>query len=90
MAKMDRMVRMRERAWGFVRCAIGQARDRPLPPIDGDRLIAIRQDQAILHYREMSGSGDPALQKRGRGQTKKSAQGGDKKPRAHNIARRGF
>ena len=59
---------------GFVRCAIGQARDRPLPPVDGDRLIAIGQDQAILHYREMSGSGDPALQKRGRGHQQKKAR----------------
>ena len=24
------------------------------PPIDGDRLIAIRQDQAILHYKPLS------------------------------------
>ena len=54
------MDRMRARAWGSVRCAIGQARlktaptvnARGSPPVAGDRLIAIGQDRAILHYRE--------------------------------------
>ena len=79
------MARMRARAWGFVRGAIGQARlqtaptvnARGSPPIAGDRLIAIGQDQAILPYRNV-----------GPGADKKSAQG-DIKPPARNPYRRG-
>ena len=51
-------------------------------PVAGDRLIAIGQDLAILHYREMSGSGDPALQKRGAGSRQKKRAGEDNPPRA--------
>ena len=80
---MNRMDRMRARAWGFVRCAIGQARfqtaptaaARGSPSVDGDRLIAIGQDRAILHYRN--------------GAEGKKKRAGRRQPPARNPCKRG-